>query len=379
MKFVVATQSGDESMTETCRRFGISRKTGYKLLRRFESDGADGLKDRSCAPGRHPNQTLPEIEESILRVRKTHPTWGSKKILAVLARSHESGALPARSTVDAILSRSGLVTPRRRRQRGPVRSAPVAVADSPNDGWSIDYKGWFRVGDGTRCDPLTVNDVASRMSLTCRALVSPKTADVQRCLAAAFAEYGLPRWILSDNGPPFGSSGVGGLSRLSVWMLKNGIEPIYIQPGHPEQNGRHERFHLTLKRETASPPSPTIRAQQRSFDRFQRTYNEDRPHEALGMAAPADVYVPSSRERTSELADFEYAETAEVRRVRGDGSIKWDGGFVFVGTAMCGEMVGIQPVGCSDWHVFIGTFRLGVLVESSSILVPLDERRAGAV
>jgi putative transposase len=369
VKFVAALQSGGESMTEVCRRFGISRKTGYKLLRRYEAEGPDGLRDRSSAPHRHPNRTPPET--AVLRVRKAHPTWGSKKILAVLARERVSGELPARSTVDAILSRSGLVQPRRRRQRSPQRSAPVVVAELPNDGWSIDYKGWFRVGDGTRCDPLTVNDVASRKSLVCRAMVAPKSDDVRRHLERAFHEQGLPLWMLSDNGPPFGSTGLGGLSRLSVWLLKLGVTPVFIQPGHPEQNGGHERFHLTLKREAATPPSATILGQQGRFSRFAKTYNEERPHEALDMAVPADVYEASPRTMPSRLHDFEYEETAEVRRVRGDGYIKWDGGHVFVGTAMRGELIGIAPVGAAAWHVFLGPVRLGALVEDRGLIVPL--------
>lgn len=372
VKFVAAVQSDGESMTEVCRRFGISRKTGYKLLRRYEAEGPEGLRDRSSAPEQHPNRTSPEMEGAILRVRKAHPSWGSKKILAVLGREREPDELPARSTVDAILVRSGLVTPRRRRPRGPSRSAPTVVAEHPNDGWSIDYKGWFRVGDGTRCDPLTVNDVASRLSLVCRAMVAPKTDDVQRQLERAFRTRGLPLWMLSDNGPPFGSNGIGGLSRLSVWLLKVGVTPVFIQPGHPEQNGGHERFHRTLKDETATPPGTTIFGQQLRFDRFSTIYNEERPHEALDMAVPADIYEESPREMPARLEDFEYEDLAEVRRVRGDGYIKWDGGHVFVGTAMRGELVGIEPVGVTNWHVYLGSVCLGALVEDSGLIVPLS-------
>lgn len=371
MKFVVAALAGDDSMTQLCRRFGISRKTGYKLVHRYEEEGPSGLTDRTSAPGEHPNRTPREVERAILRVRKGHPTWGSKKILSVLSKGGAMAGLPARSTVDAILVRSGLVKPRRRRARGPVRSAPVVVADSPNDVWSIDYKGWFRVGDGTRCDPLTINDVASRKSLKCRGLVSPKGEDVRRHLERTFKEFGLPDWMLSDNGPPFGSTGICGLSSLSVWLLKLGVTPVFIQPGHPEQNGRHERFHLTLQIETATPPSTTIRGQQARFDRFRKSYNGERPHEALDMQVPDDVYEASSREMPSRLEEFEYSDTSEVRRVRADGYIKWEGEHVFVGTAMRGELVGIQPVGDADWHVSLGPVVLGALVEDSAMIVPL--------
>ena len=374
LKFVAAAQSASESMTELCLRFGISRKTGYKLLRRYESEGPDGLRDRSRSPRSHPNRTSPEFERAILRVRKAHPTWGSKKILAVLDRESVVSDLPARSTVDQVLKRAGLVVPRgaRRKRRGP-QAAPMVDAQQPNDVWSIDYKGWFRVGDGTRCDPLTVNDVCSRASLECRALVSPKLEDVQWQLDSLFREIGLPGAMLSDNGPPFASQGIAGLSRLGVWLLKLEVQPIFIQPGHPEQNGRHERFHETLKAETASPPRPTIRAQQSAFDRFTACYNEERPHEALDMRTPAEVYRPSTRSMPSRLLDFEYDDVFEVRRVRTDGTIKWEGEHVFVGAAMSGERVGIKPVGEVDWHVHLGAMRLGLLHEDSRLVVPLAE------
>ena len=374
LKFVAAAQSSCQSMTELCARFTISRKTGYKLLRRYEDDGPDGLRDHSRAPRVHPNQTAPELERAILRVRKAHPTWGSKKILAVLERDWASSALPARSTVDQVLRRAGVVQPRgSRRKRRPVQAAPIVDAQAPNDVWSMDYKGWFRVGDGTRCDPLTVNDVFSRASLECRALVSPKLEDVKSRLERTFRELGLPKAMLSDNGPPFASQGIGCLSRLSVWLLKLEVQPLFIQPGHPEQNGRHERFHETLKAETAKPPRASVRAQQGAFDRFTACYNEERPHEALDMRTPAEVYTPSARSMPTRAPEFEYADIFEVRRVRTDGTIKWEGEHVFVGAAMSGELIGIEPVGDVDWHVHVGGMRLGVLHEDSRLVLPLAE------
>ena len=276
--------------------------------------------------------------------------------------------------MDQVLHRAGVVTARGpRRTRRPARSAPVVEARAPNDVWSMDYKGWFRVGDGTRCDPLTVNDVYSRASLECRALVSPKLEDVQSRLERVFHDVGLPKAILSDNGPPFASQGLGGLSRLSVWLLRHEVQPIFIQPGRPDQNGRHERFHETLKAETADPPRASVRAQQLAFDRFTACYNHERPHEALGMRAPAEVYRPSPRPIPSRLPEFEYPELFEVRRVRTDGTIKWEGEHVFIGAAMAGELIGVQPVGDTDWHVHIGCMRLGVLHESSGLVLPLGE------
>lgn len=371
LKFVAAAQSGHVSMTELCRRFRISRKTGYKLLDRYESEGPEALRDRSRAPHRHPNQTAPSLEGAILRVRKRHPTWGSKKILAVLEREWDAEELPVRSTVDSVLKRAGVVTPRSARRRRQPSAAPVVQATGPNDVWSIDYKGWFRVGDGTRCDPLTVNDVFSRASLECRAMVSPKLEDVQYRLERLFGELGLPGAILSDTGPPFASQGLGRLSRLGVWLVRLGVRPIFIEPGHPEQNGRHERFHETLKAETATPPRVSVRAQQAAFDRFRTYYNEERPHEALGMLMPSDLYRPSKRSMPNFLSEHEYPDHYEVRRVRRDGSMKWDGGFIFVGEAMAGEQVGVEPRDDGHWRVHLGVLPLGVLHERSRTVLPL--------
>lgn len=372
LKFVAAAQSGHVSMTELCRRFGISRKTGYKILGRYKSEGPEALRDRSRAPHRHPNQTAPELEGAILRVRKRHPTWGSKKILAVLECDLGAKELPARSTVDSVLKRAGVVIPRSARRRRQPSAPPIVHATRPNDVWSIDYKGWFRVGDGTRCDPLTINDVFSRASLECRAMVSPKLEDVKLRLEGLFWELGLPTAMLSDSGPPFASQGIARLSRLGVWLIRLGVRPIFIEPGHPEQNGRHERFHETLKAETATPPRVSVRAQQAAFDRFRVHYNEERPHEALGMRMPADLYRPSKRSMPSVLPEHEYPDHYEVRRVRRNGAMKWAGGFTFVGEAMAGELVGVEPKDEGVWCVHLGVMPLGVLHERSRTVSPLS-------
>jgi transposase InsO family protein len=377
MKFVVALQRG-LSMTEACRQFGISRKTGYKILARFQAEGPEALRDRSRAPKTHPNRTPPELEAAILRLRRKYPTWGSKKLLAALERDVPDIDWPARSTIDQILQRAGVVTPRKRRNRTKQPSSPpVLDAAAPNDAWSIDYKGWFRVGDGTRCDPLTVNDVATRSSLVCRAMVAPKLEDVKLRLQEAFGEYGLPRQLLSDNGPPFASNGLQRLSRLGVWLIRLGVEPVFIQPGKPYQNGRHERFHDTLRVETAAPPKQTIAAQQRAFSGFQVVYNEERPHEALDMRVPAELYDFSPRQLPAELPEHEYEEGLEVRKVRRDGSMKWDNGYVFVGEAFRGERVGLKQVDDEAYHVFLGPRRLGSLHTRSRTIVPINEDRGG--
>ena len=373
LKFVATAQRGHLSITELCEQFGISRKTGYKILDRYEDEGPESLRDRSRAPRAHPNQTSAEIEAAILRVRKARPTWGSKKILAMLERDRVPDELPARSTVDAILQRAGVVIPRRARARRQPSSAPLVQALAPNDVWSIDYKGWFKVGDGTRCDPLTVNDTFSRASLECRAMVAPKLEDVQRRLEGLFCRLGLPKFVLSDNGPPFASKGLGRLSRLGVWLLRLGVQPVFIEPGRPDQNGRHERFHETLKAETATPPRASIRAQQEAFNRFRTYYNDDRPHEALGMRVPADLYTHSTRSMPTCLPEHEYPDGFEPRRVRRDGMMKWSGGYVFIGEAMAHETVGVELVDDGHWHVHLGPMRLGVLHERSRTVLPVNE------
>lgn len=360
------------TMVEACRQFGISRKTGYKIVARHAELGLAGLADASRAPKTHPNQSPPEVEAAVLRVRKAHPTWGSKKILATLDRERADQDWPARSTIDAILNRAGLVVPRGARRRRQPTAPPVIAADAPNDVWSMDYKGWFRVGDGTRCDPLTVNDVFSRASLVCQAMIAPKSADVRQRLEQAFDAFGLPCFMLSDGGPPFGSSGLGRLSRLGVWLVRIGVVPILIEPGRPDQNGRHERYHETLKAETATPPSGSIRAQQAAFNRFQETYNYERPHEALAMKTPAEVYQLSPRQLPTKLVEHVYSDGFDPRIVRRDGAIKWGGEQVFVGEAFAGETLGIEAVDDGLWHVHLGPLRLGVLHGRSRTVVPLE-------
>ncbi|MFN9757278.1 MAG: integrase core domain-containing protein [Planctomycetota bacterium] len=341
------------------------------MLKRHAEAGLPGLRDASRVPKTHPNQTPPEQEAAILKVRKAFPTWGSKKILWKLDRERPDDDWPARSTVDEILRRAGVVTPRGKRPRRQPTSPPRVEALAPNDVWSMDSRGWFRVGDGTRCDPLLINDSHSRAALVCQAMVQPRSNDVRHRLEEAFGAFGLPKYMLSDGGPPFGSNGLGRLSRLGVWLVRLGVTPVLIEPGRPDQNGRHERFHETLKAETAMPPRSSIRAQQQAFDRFQETYNHERPHEALGMKPPGELYELSPRPMPSSLPEHQYADGLEQRSVRTDGSIKWDGGLVFVGEAFAGETVGLQAYDEGLWHVQLGSLRLGILHERSRTIVPM--------
>ncbi len=359
--FIERWSMGEESVSELCRRFGISRKTGYKRINRFKEDGYEGLGDRISAPHSHPNATSPEVARQLIEAKRARPTWGPKKLVAWLRAEAPEAPWPAPSTAGAILDQAGLVKRRRRRRSTAPWSEPFAEAIDANDVWCIDFKGWFRTGDGKRVDPLTVQDAALRYLLACAGLAQPRTAQVRRVIDRVFREYGLPRTIRTDNGPPFASVGLGGLTTLSIWWIKLGIIPERIEPGHPEQNGRQERFHRTLDEETASPPQPNERSQQRAFDTFRNDYNEVRPHEALGQQPPSSVYRPSHREYPRRAESPEYASGVTVRRVRTNGQIKWNGGLVYLSEALKGEPVGLVQQDPRYWTVIYGPLSIGLL------------------
>ena len=279
MRFVMAVDAGEEAVAVLCRRFGISRRVGYKWLDRYGALGVDGLADRSRAPRHHPHAVSAAIAERCIAVRRAHPTWGPFKVRAWLERAAPEVSWPAASTIGALFDREGLTVKRRFRRRGPPASAPFAACEAANDVWCIDFKGWFLTGDGLRREPLTLTDAHSRYLLRCQAVAAGDTEHVWPILDAAFREYGLPLAMRSDNGPPFASVGAGGLSRLAVRVIKAGVTPERIAPGKPQQNGRHERFHLTLQQDTASPPAASLRRQLERFRAFQRVYNHDRPHQ----------------------------------------------------------------------------------------------------
>lgn len=369
LKFITAYLEGGWSITELAHTFGVSRKTAYKYIDRYAESGIEGLKDLQRAPHSHPNQTSGMVESLIVAARKQHPTWGAKKLLAWLSRHHEGIEWPARSTVGEILKRHELVQPRQRKRRAKASSAPLGHADRPNAIWCCDFKGWFRTQDGRRCDPLTVTDAYSRQALVCRALPRPIYAHVRPCFEAAFKEYGLPSAIRSDNGPPFASTGIAGLTKLSVWWIKLGIRPERIRPGQPQENGRHERFHKTLKQETARPPKASLRAQQQAFTRFVREYNEERPHEALDDKCPADLYEPSSRRPRKLGEPFEYPGHFEVRTVRKDGRTRWQGRFVFVSNLLVHEQIGLEAISDRHLRVHWGPVELGIIDSAKRQLV----------
>jgi transposase InsO family protein len=360
------------TMTELAAQYGISRKTAYKWLARYETDGASGLIDHSRRPGVNPNATDPELVEALLAVRRRHPRWGPKKLLAVARRGDADASWPARATVAALLKRHGLIVPRRRSPRPPAASrVTLTPATRPNEVWTTDFKGEFRTGDGVYCYPLTLRDGFSRFVLRCDGFLSRTTEATRRRFERAFRDYGLPDRIRSDNGGPFASPGLGGLSQLSVWWIRLGIIPERIAPGHPEQNGSHEQFHSVLKAETARPPAPNGTAQQQRFRRFCREYNERRPHEALGDQPPATRYEPSRRSLPARLPPIEYPGHLEIRLVASNGDISWAGERLFVTTALAGEYVALEEIDDGVWTLHFATVPLARYDERRRRLHPI--------
>lgn len=315
--------SGAFTVAELCRRrYGISRETFYVWKRRRESGEECWFEELSRAPGCCPHATSAATAEAIIAVRRRFPRFGPKKIRARLVLERPDLAWPAVSTIGDILKREGLIEPRARRRRPLSQGEIVAGSDVLNGEWALDFKGWFRTRDGVRCDSLTVSDTASRYLVAAR-ITAPTHDGVRSVLERVFREIGLPDAIRSDNGAPFGATGAGGLSRLSVWFLKLGIEPRFIPPASPQDNGRHERLHRTLKEDTACPPAETWEQQQVRFNIFRRVYNEERPHETLAQTMPASHWQAPRRRMPARLEEPWYGADHEVRRVRPDGTIKW--------------------------------------------------------
>lgn len=366
MRFVVDCLAGEETMTMLCERYGISRQTGYELKRRYLADGPAGLAERSRAPQRHGRATPAELVVRILDLRRRKPHWGPKKLLAILAEADPEQPWPAHATVSAMLRREGLSQPRRIRRRPLTLEQPFAAVAAPNDAWCIDFKGWFTTADGTRCDPFTATDAYSRYLLGLE--IMPATGErVQAQMDALFEEHGVPAAIRSDNGVPFASTGAGGLTRLSARWAKMGIKLERIMPGKPQQNGRHERMHRTLKAETCKPPAADAATQQARFDTFRDEYNGERPHEALGQRRPAAVYVASKTRFVAPKGDPDYGAD-QVRRVRSAGEIRWGGGMLFISEALIGEAVGISRREDGHW-----------LVRFANVPVGLIDHRTGAL
>jgi transposase InsO family protein len=359
-RFVVEADSGEFALAELCRDYGISRKTGYKWLARFETEGVAGLADRSRAPRTQPRAVSEKIEQQIVELRTRHPNWGERTLKSWLQQHDDEQAWPAAATIGALLKRRGLTVPRKRRPRARP-SAELSSVTAANQVWGIDFKGWFRTQDGSRCDPLTITDVHSHYLLRCQVVRQCDEAHVRPLLVAVFREHGLPERIRSDNGPPFATTGRGGLSRLAVWWIRLGILPERIQPGHPQQNGRHERMHRTLKQQTTRPAARNLRAQQKAFDEFRQEYNQERPHQGLGMATPGSLYEPSGREYPRRLPELAYPAGWILRRVTDSGEVKHQGRRFFLSEVLGGEVVGLEEIDEQHYRLWFGPVELGLL------------------
>lgn len=351
---------GHWSVSELCRRYGVSRDTFYGWRARRSSGAADWFCDRSHATRSCPHRTPAAIETQVVDLRRHFPHLGPRKLLALLERGDEAAAWPSASTIGDILKRADLVEPSKRRRRPLDPPRRVIAAEAPNEEWASDFKGWFRTRDQQRVDPLTISDSHTRFLIETR-IVAPTVAGAKEGFRRAFTLYGLPQAIRCDNGAPFGSRGAGGLSRLSVWWLKLGVAPHFIRPASPQENGRHERMHRTLKAQTSKPPAADARDQQARFDAFRRHYNEERPHEALGQRPPADLYRSSPRAMPKRIEDPWYDADHEVRRVRPTGEIRWRGECAFIGEALAGEPIGLAELENGDHVVRFCGHDLGLL------------------
>lgn len=363
MRFVAAHKSGLFNLSELCRRYQISRATGYKLLARYEAEGPQGLLDRSHAPKTCPHRMEPEVAALLVASRSAHPHWGPRKLLAWLAPRHPGVKLPAPSSVGELLKREGLVAPRRRRRRGTHPGRNPLVADAPNRVWAADFKGDFRTGDGCKCYPLTVTDLHSRFLICCTAMEAISTEGTMRAMERSFREHGLPESIRTDNGPPFAAPTVLGLTRLNVWWTKLGILHDRIERGRPDQNGSHERMHRTLKAETTRPPGRNLAHQQERLDCWREEFDFERPHEALDQRPPAEVYRASPREMPERIPEPEYPGHYEVRRVRRMGTIKLRGREIYVSEPLAHERIGLEEVRDGVWSIHFYAREVGRLDE----------------
>jgi transposase InsO family protein len=376
-QLVLDCLAGRFAVTEACERYGISRKTGYKWIERFRKNGRAGLEDESRRPDVSPNETPGKVVTAIVELREKHPTWGAKKLLAKLKRKEAKTDWPAPSTVALILKRQGLVTERRRRRHRPGRleRPGVVVATRPNLVWTVDFKGHFRTHDGRYCYPLTVMDRYSRYLLECHGLVRPTYEATARCFRGVFDQYGLPDVLRSDNGTPFCGPGLAGLSRLAVWWIRLGIRLDRIHPASPQENGSHERFHRTLKRETARPPARTCRQQNARFGHWGYEYNYERPHEALGQIPPGEIYEPSARPYPSQLPDPGYPGHFEARHVGSNGTLSLGATVYFLSETLDGQDVGLEEIDDGLWTVYLVDVPIARINERTKTVEPAHERR----
>ena len=370
LRFVARLLEG-EKMAPLCAAFGISRKTGYKIFDRYKDCGVAAFSDRSRRPYRQANRLPPQLEAVIVRLKRDYPGWGAPKIREKLRRQSLAPHLPAISTVHAVLDRHGLVKRRRRRRQGATGTA-LSRPTVPNALWCADYKGEFMLGDRRYCYPLTITDFASRYLLTCEALSTTQEQFAFTVFERTFKEFGLPHAIRTDNGVPFASAwALYGLSKLAVWWLRLGIELERIQPGQPQQNGRHERMHLTLKREATKPAAANVLQQQARFDTFVAQYNRERPHQALDMKVPADVYRHSTRLYRG-LEELTYPFHDHTVTVTQCGRICLNARKVNLSHVFAGQNVGVTQVGERVWLVTFMRYDLGYFDDETCRLEPID-------
>jgi putative transposase len=363
VRFAIMVSAKAETFVDVCRKFGISRKTGYKWWRRYQRGGLEALGERSSRPVKSPLATSLGWCKRIVALKKKRPRWGPKKLRVKLRAIHKPERVPAASTIGRILGAAGLIQrARKRRPPGPVVvRGPLSPARQSNDVWALDYKGWFLLGNGQRCEPLTVSDLFSRFILCCAVCPDVSHDPARAVFEKLFEARGLPRKIRVDNGPPFGSSGAGGLSRLAVWWISLGIQVEYIAPGHPEQNGSHERMHRTLKAEAIQPASRSKSSQQKRFDLWVWEFNYERPHEALGQQTPASLYRKSERPFDGSIQKAIYRRGHQLRRVRSNGQIQWRAEKIFIGEAYVGQSLGVVPAKGGKHQVYFYSHLLGEL------------------
>jgi putative transposase len=371
--------SQEYTITELSDSYGISRKTIHKWVNRYKNGGPAALEDLPHIPHVYPNATPRETMDKIISIKLKHQYWGPKKIIAWLKRHEPENIWPVASTAGHILKKEGLVKKRPIRHRTPQYTEPFQHCTKPNDVWSMDFKGQFRMLDDRLCYPFTVTDNFSRYLITCQGMLHPTYSSVRPYLERAFREYGLPLAIRNDNGAPFASVGLGGISQLSVWLIKLWIRPERIAPGHPEQNPRHERMHRSLKEATTKPPKANLSQQQKAFDYFKNEYNTERPHEALDFTEPVSNYSLSNRIYPDKLPEIEYASCYTVRLVRSNGEIKWKGNQIYVSRALIGEPVGLRQISDTKWLVMLSFYPLGILDEMLNKIIHFTKKMAEKV
>lgn len=366
--FIADLRQGLYPMTELCTRYGISRKTGYKWLERFEAQGRQGLADRSRAPHHCPHRIPSATAELLCTARRRHPDWGAGKLLAYLGPRHPGIDWPAVSTVSDLLDRRGLVSKRRRRRPHQHPGVVPPTTTAPNDLWTADFKGHFTTQDGIYCYPLTIADQHTRYLLTCDGLPSTHGAGARTGFERAFRTYGLPRAIRTDNGVPFATSGIHGLSQLNVWWMRLGIQHQRIHPGRPQENGAHERMHRTLKRGAIRPPRANAAAQQRAFNRFRAEFNEERPHDALGGRTPASLYRPAPRPYPRVLPPQEYPGHFLVKKITTGGTFRFQHRLLFIANSLTHHHIGLEETDDGIWSIYFNAVLLAKLDERDYVI-----------